>query len=57
VYDRTICVGVVFFDFAVVESLIKRSSGTLTMPTFGSIVQNGKFFASAFFVLLNYFSS
>src|SRR5690625_3190893 len=34
-------VGTVFFGFTSSVNLFKRSSGTSTIPTFGSIVQNG----------------
>ena len=36
-----------FYEIA--DKLFKRVSGTSTMPMFGSIVQNGKFSACAFF--------
>ena len=39
--------GVVFFDWYISCSTPRRGSGTPTTPTFGSIVQNGKFAASA----------
>ena len=35
------------FDLAISASFEMRSSGTETSPTFGSIVQNGKFAACA----------
>ena len=40
-------VGITFADFVIFEIFPKRSSGTATRPTLGSIVQNGKFAASA----------
>ena len=36
-----IWVGIIFFDSAIFANLISLSSGTITFPTFGSIVQNG----------------
>ena len=39
--------GMIFADFERAESLSRRSSGTLTMPTLGSIVQKGKLAACA----------
>ena len=41
-------VGIIFSDFAMFESLSNLSSGTVTTPMFGSIVQKGKFAACAF---------
>ena len=38
---------VIFLGFSSSASLSTRSSGTGTTPTFGSIVQNGKFSACA----------
>mmetsp|Transcript_57205 Transcript_57205/g.145286 ORF Transcript_57205/g.145286 Transcript_57205/m.145286 type:complete len:225 (-) Transcript_57205:225-899(-) len=40
--------GTIFSDFAIAASSSKRESGTLARATFGSIVQKGKFAASAF---------
>ncbi len=39
--------GIIFAPFTVARIFSSRSSATLTMPTFGSIVQKGKFAASA----------
>ena len=44
---KDIVVLIVFFDLEIFESLFNLSSGTGTTPTFGSIVQNGKFAACA----------
>jgi len=33
--------GITFCGFAISASLVRRESGSSTMPTFGSIVQNG----------------
>ena len=35
-------VGIIFSDFAIFESFSNLSSGTVTTPIFGSIVQKGK---------------
>ena len=40
--------GEIFFEFDSFVSLSNLSSGTSTIPIFGSIVQKGKFAASAF---------
>ena len=37
--------GIIFLDTTISCSLSKRLSGSGTIPTFGSIVQNGKFSA------------
>src|SRR5438132_11354682 len=42
-----IAVGVTFFDLEISASFFSRGSGTVTSPTFGSIVQNGLFSAGA----------
>ena len=39
--------GITCFDLAISASFASRASGTDTSPTFGSIVQNGKFAACA----------
>jgi hypothetical protein len=41
-------VGIIFSDFAIFESFSNLSSGTVTTPIFGSIVQKGKLAACAF---------
>ena len=40
-------IGAILPDFSNSASTAKRLSGTCTIPVFGSIVQNGKFAASA----------
>jgi hypothetical protein len=42
-----------FAEFAICARLAKRASGTLTSPTLGSMVQNGKFAACAEAVLVS----
>ena len=44
---------IVFADFEIVDIMFNLSSGTATNPTFGSIVQKGKFSACAFFDVVN----
>ena len=44
---NVIRVGMTCRDFAISASLSSRGSGTATSPTFGSMVQNGKFAACA----------
>ena len=44
---KVIRVGTTFADFAIAASRSSRGSGTFTSPTFGSMVQNGKFAACA----------
>jgi hypothetical protein len=39
--------GTTFLGLTISVSFVKRSSGTVITPTFGSIVQNGKFAACA----------
>ena len=49
---NSIVVGTIFSDFEICASLARRSSGTSTTPTLGSMVQNGKLAQStAFFVI------
>src|SRR5258708_21841424 len=43
----SITFGTTFLGFTISVSLVKRSSGTVITPTFGSIVQNGKLAACA----------
>jgi hypothetical protein len=38
---NSIAVGVIFFERRNLGDLFRRGSGTITTPTFGSIVQNG----------------
>ena len=45
---KVINVLITFSDFAILDILSNLESGTATTPTFGSIVQKGKFAASAF---------
>ena len=45
---KVIAALIVLAEFDIDEILFNRISGTATMPTFGSIVQNGKFSAWAF---------
>ena len=40
---------IVLIDFDIADILFNLSSGTATIPTFGSMVQKGKFSACAFF--------
>ncbi len=40
-------VGITCLELAIAASLSSRASGTATSPTFGSMVQNGKFAACA----------
>ena len=40
---------IVFIEFDIFDILFNLSSGTATIPTFGSIVQKGKFSACACF--------
>ena len=40
-------VGMILTDWLILAKIPRRSSGTETTPTLGSIVQNGKFAASA----------
>jgi hypothetical protein len=44
----SIVLGCTLFGFTSSASLVKRSSGTVITPIFGSMVQNGKFAACAF---------
>ena len=44
---KVIRVGMICFDPAIAASFSSRASGTATSPTFGSMVQNGKFAACA----------
>ena len=44
---KVIRAGTTFADFAISASRSSRGSGTFTSPTFGSIVQKGKFAACA----------
>ena len=44
---NSIVVFIFFFEFDISTSLSNRSSGTVTTPTFGSIVQKGKLAACA----------
>ena len=44
---KVIRAGITFADFAIPASRSRRSSGTFTSPTLGSMVQNGKFAACA----------
>ena len=39
-------VGITFCGLTMADSALRRGSGTGTTPTFGSIVQNGKFAAA-----------
>ncbi len=52
---NSIVVGMSFCGLTMSDSWFSRGSGTGTMPTFGSIVQNGKFAAAmpAFVSALN----
>jgi hypothetical protein len=43
---NSVVVGIVDKGLTIVEILFRRSSGTGTIPWFGSIVQKGKFSAS-----------
>src|SRR3954451_14608412 len=43
----------IFADFEIAAILSSRGSGTPTRPTFGSLVQNGKFAASAAWVAVS----
>jgi hypothetical protein len=45
--------GMTVAELAICARLAKRASGTLTSPTFGSMVQNGKFAACAEAVLVS----
>ena len=49
---KVINVCIIFSDLAISDIFFNLSSGTETTPTFGSIVQKGKFAASAFFDLV-----
>ena len=49
---KVISVFIIFSDFAILAILFNLSSGTDTTPILGSIVQNGKFAASAFLDLV-----
>lgn len=40
-------VGIIVLELVMLLSTCRRGSGTATLPTFGSIVQNGKLAASA----------
>ena len=44
----------VFFDFEIFEIIFNLSSGTETLPIFGSIVQNGKLSAGLFLIELKH---
>src|SRR5205823_600600 len=44
----SITLGTIRCGFTNSASLVRRSSGTVITPTFGSMVQNGKFAACAF---------
>ena len=46
-------VGMILADLAIAAILSSRGSGTPTRPTFGSLVQNGKFAASAAWVAVS----
>jgi hypothetical protein len=46
---KVIAALIVFADFEIIDILFNLSSETATIPTFGSIVQKGKFSACAFF--------
>ena len=46
---KEIVVLITFFDFEVFAKFCNLSSGTGTIPMFGSMVQNGKFAACALF--------
>ena len=48
-----IVVLIIFFDFEILAKFSNLSSGTGTIPTFGSIVQNGKFAACALLEFVN----
>ena len=48
-----IVVLIIFFDFEIFARFSNLSSGTGTIPIFGSIVQNGKFAAWALLELVN----
>jgi hypothetical protein len=50
---KVIRAGIIFAEFAICARLARRASGTLTSPTLGSIVQNGKFAACAEAVLVS----
>src|SRR5882724_8781920 len=47
---NSMAVGVIFFDWEICVILASRGSGTVTTPTFGSIVQKGYFSAGALWV-------
>jgi hypothetical protein len=44
---------IVLADSDIADILFNLTSGTVTIPTFGSIVQKGKFSACAFFDVVN----
>jgi hypothetical protein len=44
---------IVLADFEIADILFNLSSGTETIPIFGSMVQKGKFSACAFFDVVN----
>src|SRR5210317_711354 len=50
---KEIVVLIIFFEFDTFARLFSLSSGTGTTPTFGSIVQNGKFAAWALLESVN----
>ncbi len=50
---NVIRVGITCFELAILAKVSSRASGTATSPTFGSMVQNGKFAACAAAVLVN----
>ena len=50
---KVINVGIIFLEFAILLIFSILASGTATTPIFGSMVQNGKFAASAFLDLVN----
>ena len=50
---KVIAALIFFDDFEISDNLSNLSSGTATTPTFGSIVQKGKFSACAFFYVVN----
>ena len=50
---ETMAAFIVFIDLDIEDIFFNLSSGTDTIPTFGLIVQNGKFSAWAFFDIVN----
>ena len=50
---KEIVVLIIFFDFEILAKLFNLSSGTITTPIFGSIVQKGKLAACALLELVS----